>query len=106
MRERNNQIVRLDHSPDLVSQPCLLVKIQFGARVADRLLQTYREIAEDITAKIDDGTYPYGSMLPSARELAAEYGVAMATIHRAMALLAEAEIIIGRQGRGRYVNRR
>ena len=39
-----------------------------------------------LTAKIDDGAYPYGSMLPSARELAVEYGVAMATIHRAIEL--------------------
>lgn len=64
---------------------------------------TYREIAEEIAAKIMSGEYERGSMLPGARELARHYGVAMSTIHRAMNLLQEQGLVIGRQGRGQFV---
>jgi DNA-binding GntR family transcriptional regulator len=67
---------------------------------------TYREIAELITVAIDEGLYPYGSLLPSAQILATRYDVSKTTIHRAMTLLASQGTIVGRQGRGRYVARR
>jgi DNA-binding GntR family transcriptional regulator len=67
---------------------------------------TYREIADLIRAEIDKGTWPYGSQLPSARELATLYNVAMATIHRATGLLVASGDVVGRQGRGRFVIRR
>lgn len=71
-----------------------------------KLPPTYKDIADLVTAAIDAGTYAYGSQLPSAAELAHEYGVSVGTIHRAMALLADAGTIVGRQGRGRFVTRR
>lgn len=64
---------------------------------------TYREIAAEIAAAINAGQYERGSLLPGARELARKYGVAMSTIHRAMALLQEQGLVVGRQGRGQYV---
>jgi GntR family transcriptional regulator len=67
---------------------------------------TYREIAEMITAAIDEGLYPYGSLLPSAQVLSTRYDVSKTTVHRAMVLLAAEGTIVGRQGRGRYVARR
>jgi GntR family transcriptional regulator len=71
-----------------------------------RLPPSYREVADLVTAAIDEGLYPYGTQLPSATELAALYDVSVATIHRAMKLLAERGIIQGRQGLGRFVTRR
>lgn len=67
---------------------------------------TYKEVAEDIVRLIDEGLYPYGTLLPSTAELVAQYNVSPGTIARAMALLTEQGAIIGRQGRGRYVARR
>lgn len=71
-----------------------------------RLPLSYREIADDIRAKIDEGLYPYGTRLPSTAELAHLYGVGTATIERAVKLLAESGDITGRQGLGRFVTRR
>jgi DNA-binding GntR family transcriptional regulator len=67
---------------------------------------SYREIADDVRRKIDEGLYPYGTRLPSTAELVIQYGVSEATIERAMKLLAEAGDITGRQGLGRFVTRR
>ncbi|BFU47543.1 GntR family transcriptional regulator [Krasilnikovia sp. MM14-A1004] len=71
-----------------------------------KLPPSYREIAEIITAEIDKGTYPYGSRLPSTAELAHEFDVSVATVERAMRLLAQAGTIVGGQGLGRFVTRR
>lgn len=64
---------------------------------------TYRELADLIVAKIDSGEYPRGSILPSANELAREHQVSITTVHRAMRLLHETGLVVGRQGRGQYV---
>lgn len=71
-----------------------------------RLPLSYREVADRIRAAIDAGRWIYGDKLPSAAELAREYQVSVATIHRAMALLSEAGDVTGRQGLGRFVTRR
>jgi GntR family transcriptional regulator len=67
---------------------------------------TYREIAEDLATRIDSGEYPRGSVLPSTRELADEHGVSKGTIHRAIRLLQEEGLVVGRQGRGQFVRGR
>ncbi len=71
-----------------------------------QLPPSYRDIAAAITGAIDDGVYPYGTRLPSTADLAAQFGVSVATVERAMRLLVEAGTIVGRQGLGRYVTRR
>jgi DNA-binding GntR family transcriptional regulator len=35
----------------------------------------WRQVANDISARIADGTYPLGSPLPAEEELASEYGL-------------------------------
>lgn len=48
---------------------------------------TYGKIAQELRGRIDRGDYPAGSRLPSELELIAEFGVARATIRKAIAEL-------------------
>jgi GntR family transcriptional regulator len=64
---------------------------------------SYREIAEELAARVESGEFVRGSVLPSNRELAHEYGVSRGTIARAMKVLQDAGLVVGRQGRGQYV---
>lgn len=49
----------------------------------------YVKMAEHLAARIDAGDLPPGSRLPGERDLAAEYGVALATARRAVGVLRE-----------------
>lgn len=44
----------------------------------------YRQIADDIRARIDAGEYPVGSRLPSKAELLKTYDVALGTLDKAI----------------------
>ncbi|PTA48141.1 winged helix-turn-helix domain-containing protein [Micromonospora sp. RP3T] len=61
------------------------------------------ELLADLSRKIKDGTYPSGSQLPSGRKLADEFDVSKSTISRAVALLREHGVLVGRPGRGVFV---
>lgn len=61
---------------------------------------TYREIAAKLAREIDSGEWPPGSQLPSARDLGVEHKVSPATAMRALRLLQEQGLAVGRQGRG------
>jgi GntR family histidine utilization transcriptional repressor len=54
---------------------------------------TYREIKADILRKITQGEWKPGASIPNELDLAASYGVARATVNRAMRELAEEGII-------------
>ena len=63
----------------------------------------YHAVADKITQRIHDGSYPPGSRLPGERELAAEFGVSRVTIREAeIALQALGQIRI-KTGSGVYV---
>ncbi len=63
----------------------------------------YHSVADKITQRIHDGSYPPGSRLPGERELAAEFGVSRVTIREAeIALQALGQIRI-KTGSGVYV---
>lgn len=64
---------------------------------------TYREIADDIAERIDDGEYPPGSKLPSYPQIAALYSVSYATAHRAIMMLQARGLVYGEAGRGTFV---
>lgn len=64
---------------------------------------TAREIADEIEALIEDGTYPPGTQLPSYRELAEEFGVGRTTISTALMLLRDRRLVEGAQGQGTFV---
>lgn len=56
-----------------------------------------------IRERIGDGTYPPGSKLPTARELANEFGISARTVTDALAVLRESGEVIGVRGRGVFV---
>ncbi|MEU5943897.1 winged helix-turn-helix domain-containing protein [Micromonospora sp. NPDC047548] len=66
-------------------------------------LQTYRQIADGIAARIANGDLPAGTLLPSYQQLAAAHGVSIATTQRAYALLGFQGLVYGEPGQGVYV---
>jgi GntR family histidine utilization transcriptional repressor len=54
---------------------------------------SYREIKADILGKITQGAWPPGHLVPAETELAEAYGVARATVNRAMRELAEEGVV-------------
>ena len=63
----------------------------------------YRELATELQAAVDAGTYPPGSRLPSESEVAQAYGVARGTVRQAFAVLAADGLISTRKGARRMV---
>ena len=64
---------------------------------------SYRQIADDLDDRINDGEYEPGTKLPSYAELAAMYDVSVSTAARAVALLTDRGAAYGEPGRGVYV---
>jgi GntR family transcriptional regulator len=56
-----------------------------------------------VRSRIDDGTYPAGSLLPSEPRLADELGVSRVTVNRAITLLRSSGDVKVRRGSGTYV---
>ncbi|MEV4078931.1 GntR family transcriptional regulator [Nonomuraea fuscirosea] len=52
-----------------------------------RSTSVFRELANDIREKIENGTYPLGEKLPTEVELAKDYGVTRPTVNRALRIL-------------------
>ena len=64
----------------------------------------WQQIADDIAADIRSGALAINSRLPSEQALADEvYGVARATVRRAIASLVEGGLLVVMHGRGTYV---
>ena len=63
----------------------------------------YAIIVHSLQARIDRGTYPIGSLLPSEAELVREFGTSRSTVVRALDYLRQAGWLHGQQGRGRIV---
>jgi 2-aminoadipate transaminase len=63
----------------------------------------YLTIAEDFRSKILGGELPSGSRLPSVRDVAKQYRVALTTAQRAYKALTELGLIEGRRGAGTHV---
>jgi GntR family transcriptional regulator len=63
----------------------------------------YKRIVRLLEEKIRSGEYPPGHQLPPERELCAVYGVSRITARQAMAELANARLIVRRQGQGTFV---
>jgi GntR family transcriptional regulator len=65
----------------------------------------YQTVAERLSAAIEDGTYPVGSMLPTEAELCTDFGVSRQTIREATRLLLQLGLVSRRQGVGTRVER-
>jgi GntR family transcriptional regulator len=63
----------------------------------------YAALAAALRARIVAGEWPPGSAMPSEQTLAAEHGVALGTLRRALDLLAEQGLVERVHGRGTFV---
>jgi GntR family transcriptional regulator len=60
----------------------------------------YVEIARALRARLVEGEFPAGRLLPSEAELSGEYGVSRVTMRRALEVLREEGVLDARQGFG------
>ncbi|MEU9913695.1 winged helix-turn-helix domain-containing protein [Streptomyces sp. NPDC051001] len=63
----------------------------------------FQRVADELRARMTDGTYPLTSFLPSQRDLAVEFDVSRDTVQRALRELAQEGWIESRQGSGSRV---
>lgn len=63
----------------------------------------YERVFQDLSSKIDDGTYPVGSLLPSEKKLTEAYDVSRETARKALALLTDRGYIQKIMGKGSVV---
>ena len=75
----------------------------YAVRVAGDSRPGYRLIAATLAARIAAGDYPLQSKLPGKRDLAAEFGVAVTTMERALRALADDGLVQPSRGAGTYV---
>lgn len=68
-----------------------------------RTRQPFRDLASTIREKIRSRELEPGARLPTARDLARQYEVALTTAVRAVELLREEELVVTTHGRGSYV---
>jgi DNA-binding GntR family transcriptional regulator len=66
----------------------------------------YRQIADDLRAKISDGTYPVGAALPSTSQLMQSYDVSVTVARAAVKELQNEGIAEGQPGKAVYVQRK
>lgn len=69
----------------------------------DRTRAVWRQVAQIVIGRIQDGTYPPGSRVPSTLELATELGVASSTSQKALAYLRREGWLRGETGIGTFV---
>jgi GntR family transcriptional regulator len=63
----------------------------------------YVQLAELIRQRVAKDHWPAGSLLPSIEQLMTEFDVARVTVHQAMALLADENILSPQRGRGTFI---
>jgi len=64
---------------------------------------TYAKVADHIALRIEAGQLAAGAMLPSERDLAAEYGVALGTARRAVEALRDRGLVVTLPSKGTFV---
>jgi GntR family transcriptional regulator len=63
----------------------------------------YEQLAAIVRQRIQDGTYPPGSRIPTLMALEAQSGLSPMTVRRAVKLLAEQGWVRSKPGRGTFV---
>jgi GntR family transcriptional regulator len=66
----------------------------------------YAQLVQTLQRRIESGTYPPGSLLPSENQLIQEFGVSRPTVVTALRVLREQGWIDSQQGKGRFVRGR
>ncbi|MEV7975481.1 winged helix-turn-helix domain-containing protein [Streptomyces sp. NPDC086519] len=69
----------------------------------DRTRPIWRQIAAIVQARIEDGTYPAGSRVPSVVELSTEFNVAASTAQKVLAHLKAEGLVRAEVGLGTFV---
>ncbi|WP_307824983.1 winged helix-turn-helix domain-containing protein [Streptomyces sp. M2CJ-2] len=69
----------------------------------DRSRPVWRQVAEIISKRIVDGTYPPGSRVPGIVELSAEFEIAASTAQKALAHLRDTGQVRTELGLGTFV---
>ncbi|MBD0743627.1 GntR family transcriptional regulator [Streptomyces sp. CBMA152] len=69
----------------------------------DRTRPIWRQIAAIIAGRINDGTYPVGSKVPSVVEISTEFEVASSTVQKVMAHLKAEGFVRTEVGLGTFV---
>ncbi|WP_329580107.1 GntR family transcriptional regulator [Streptomyces sp. NBC_01361] len=72
----------------------------------DRTRPVWRQIAAVIVERIEDGTYPAGTRVPSVVELSAEFEVAASTAQKVLAHLKSEGLVRAEVGLGTFVEDR
>ncbi len=62
----------------------------------------YRQIEEELEARLGAGAWAPGAKLPTERELAVQMGVSRMTVRQALGRLAERGLLLRQQGRGTF----
>ncbi len=63
----------------------------------------YAQIRDALLSRLIDRRWPPGMLLPSEKELAAEFGVSQGTVRKVLNELAAEHLVVRHQGRGTYV---
>ena len=63
----------------------------------------YHQVADDLRAKVTDGTWPAGARLPNEQELCSTYRVSQITLRHALRILADDGVIVRSPGTGTFV---
>ena len=71
----------------------------------DSMVPLYRQLARSVEKKIQDGSFPEGSRIPSEQELMRRFGLSRITVRQAMENLFQRNIIVRKQGLGTFVQR-
>jgi DNA-binding GntR family transcriptional regulator len=66
----------------------------------------YAQLVQELQRRIESGTYPAGSLLPSENQLINEFGLSRPTVVAALRMLREQGWIESQQGKGRFVRGR
>lgn len=69
----------------------------------DRTRAVWRQIAAVIVERIEDGTYPVGSKVPSVVDISTEWQVAASTAQKVMAHLKSEGLVRTEVGLGTFV---
>lgn len=65
----------------------------------------YQQVRENIKAKIVQGEWGVGSVIPGDSELSRQLGVSVGTVRKALDELARQRLVVRERGRGTFINR-
>jgi GntR family transcriptional regulator len=75
------------------------------AQQAGRTPPKYRQVADDLRARIEAGEYPVDGLLPTKPELMKHYGASLGTIDHAIAELRKLGLVETLQGVGMFARK-